>query len=199
MPCKQKSFELVKEGVFETSLRPHTLDSVLMWHVEASIVICKYWVLFSSRFPLILNDWVMYLFIFNLGKPFPLWLLPVDECLPGLLLRSHGKTGSFSTFLALTAHIHQTKWLHFSLMQLLVLSCQNSLCKAIWRHFELEGSNSSRHGFYCRFHVYKQMVVIPAPQGLRFPQMVKFYCLDKSLFLYFLSCFGICGIHEQNN
>lgn len=193
MPCKQKSFELVEERIFETFLHLPALDSVLKWHLEAQIVTCKYSLIFSLQFPLILKDWLKHFFISDFEKPFRLWLFPADECLPGMLLWSYDKTGSVSTFLALPAHVHQTKWLHFFLMQLLVFGCQNSLCKVIWRHFEIKGLNSfSLHGFYCRFHVYKEMLMI----DLRFPLMVKFCCWDSSLVSYFLSCFGICGVNE---
>lgn len=41
MPCKQKSFELVMEGIFETFLYLSALDSVLRWHLEALIVTYK--------------------------------------------------------------------------------------------------------------------------------------------------------------
>lgn len=69
--CKQKPFELVIEGIFDTFLHLPALDSVLRWHLEALLVTYKYWVVFSSQLHSRLNECI-YLFIFNLGNLFPL-------------------------------------------------------------------------------------------------------------------------------
>jgi len=74
MLCKQQSFELVKKRILETLPRLPALDSVLRWHLEALAVTYKYSVVFSSQFPLILNDCLMHLIIYlflTSGNLFP--------------------------------------------------------------------------------------------------------------------------------
>lgn len=151
MPCKQKSFELVIEGIFETFLHLPALDSVLRWHFEALIVtfISKYWVVFSlqlhSR-----TDLCIYLFLTL--ETFSLWLLPAAECLPGLLTLILWLNWFSCHQPVLPAHIHQTKWLHFFLLQILAFMDQISLCKVTGR----QGLNSSHRGFYFDFTSIKR-------------------------------------------
>lgn len=171
MPCKQKSFELVIEGIFETFLHLPALDSVLRWHFEALIVtfISKYWVVFSlqlhSR-----NDLCIYLFL-TLETFFPLiapcsWVSawPVNsDSMAKLVQLPPASTASTHPLDKMTT-LFPTSNISFQ--------GSNQSMQSHWK---------TRLEFFppwllLRFHIYKEKLMIPASQDQRFPQMIKLCC-----------------------